>query len=255
MSKLGLQLLPSTSSRLRTFFQPILNQTPSFHLAYPAQCNSLLNPLKSSHQLNDPHNLHLLARRCCTYKSVYGLDMIHPGSSPADISLDLQHTLVKQYSNETRDKFSGFIPIQALQIRSMRGSGPGGQSVNKSNSKVEVRFNVQEADWIPLWIKKKFTENQKHRINKDNEFIISSEKTRTMLLNQADCMDRIRHYIREAELQATPPPPPSAEEVALSKKRERKANERRLLDKRVKAFSKGGRGALWCGKGGNVILK
>ena len=48
---------------------------------------------------------------------------------------------------------SGFIPTHALQFRFMRSSGPGGQSVNTSNTKVEVRFSLDEADWIPLWIK------------------------------------------------------------------------------------------------------
>lgn len=47
------------------------------------------------------------------------------------------------------DKFSGFIPLNNLQITYSRSSGPGGQHVNTVNTKVDVRFKLAEADWIP----------------------------------------------------------------------------------------------------------
>lgn len=177
------------------------------------------------------------------YKSAYSIDKIYPGSSPYDIANLVHHDYAKQYSVETREKFTGYIPSGALEIRWMRSSGPGGQSVNTSNSKVEVRFNVGQADWIPLWIKKQFVTDQKNRINKRNEFVISSEKTRTQLLNQADCMDRIRHYIRESEIRATPKEV-DPEEEELRSKRAAKANERRLLEKKQRSVTKSGRGPL-----------
>jgi len=178
-----------------------------------------------------------------TYKSAYSIDKIYPGCSPTDIANLIHHEYAKQYSVESRDKFTGYIPPEALTIKAMRSSGPGGQSVNTSNTKVEVRFNVEQAHWIPLWIKKQFISDQKHRINKRDEFVITSEKTRSQLLNQADCLDRIRHYIRESEVSATPKEIDPVEE-ALKKKREAKANERRLVDKKRNSLKKSGRGPL-----------
>lgn len=177
------------------------------------------------------------------FKSLYNIENIYPGCNASDVANLLHHEFAKKYSVEVREKFNGYIPDRALLIRAMRSGGPGGQSANTSNTKVEVRFNVEEADWIPLWIKKQFLIEQKHRINKRNEFIITSEKTRTQLLNQADCVDRIRHYIREAEAAATPKEV-DPEEEALAEKRKAKANERRLLEKRMKSYNSSMKGSV-----------
>ncbi|KEG02109.1 hypothetical protein YYE_02848 [Plasmodium vinckei vinckei] len=41
------------------------------------------------------------------------------------------------------------IPINKIQKTTTRSSGPGGQSVNKAETKVQLRFNVDTAEWIP----------------------------------------------------------------------------------------------------------
>eukprot|EP01036_Dinobryon_divergens_P050807 gene50807-68020_t len=42
-----------------------------------------------------------------------------------------------------------FIPLDKVDFNFARSSGPGGQNVNKLNTKAEIRFNVSTADWIP----------------------------------------------------------------------------------------------------------
>lgn len=44
--------------------------------------------------------------------------------------------------------FNGYIPIQELQITYSRSTGPGGQNVNKVNTKVDLRFQVASAKWL-----------------------------------------------------------------------------------------------------------
>ncbi|GCB81355.1 hypothetical protein scyTo_0023139, partial [Scyliorhinus torazame] len=41
------------------------------------------------------------------------------------------------------------IPADRLTVTYCRSSGPGGQNVNKVNTKAEVRFHVATADWLP----------------------------------------------------------------------------------------------------------
>jgi len=217
-----------------------MNPCPHFLRSFPRFSSSL----RSLPRLRPP--VCVLLPKCASsasFQSAYSIDKIYPGANARDIANLIHHEYAKQYSVEVREKFSGFIPPDALQFRYMRSSGPGGQSVNTSNSKVEVRFNLDEADWIPIWIKKQFMEDQKNRINKKNEFVITSEVTRTQLLNQADCMDRIRHYIREAEVKATPKEI-DPEEVERMKKSQAKANERRLVEKKRRSNTKSGRGTM-----------
>lgn len=51
--------------------------------------------------------------------------------------------------------FNGYIPIEKLTISYNRSSGPGGQHVNTTNTKVEIRFMVKDATWLPSEIRNK----------------------------------------------------------------------------------------------------
>ncbi|KAF8822706.1 hypothetical protein IE077_002942 [Cardiosporidium cionae] len=42
------------------------------------------------------------------------------------------------------------IPTHLITRKSTRASGPGGQSVNKADTKVQLSFNLGKAHWIPM---------------------------------------------------------------------------------------------------------
>ncbi|KAL3738029.1 hypothetical protein ACJRO7_019541 [Eucalyptus globulus] len=71
------------------------------------------------------------------------------------------------------------ITLDHVTVSFARSGGPGGQNVNKVNTKVDMRFNVNNAYWLSDRIRERIMQMEKNRINKDGEIVISSTKTRT----------------------------------------------------------------------------
>ncbi|KAJ3126444.1 hypothetical protein HK098_007496 [Nowakowskiella sp. JEL0407] len=78
--------------------------------------------------------------------------------------------------------------------------GPGGQNVNKVSTKVDLRFVLNEADWIPAEVKEKIREQQFNKINKKDELLITSDRHRTQLKNIEDCFAKLEQILSEAQV-------------------------------------------------------
>ncbi|KAG2378911.1 hypothetical protein C9374_008059 [Naegleria lovaniensis] len=97
-----------------------------------------------------------------------------------------------------RPIFDGHIPKEKLIITFSRSSGPGGQNVNKVNTKVDVRLPIDSADWIPDIVKERLKELYANKINKEGELIIQASSFRTQDQNMKDGIHRLKGYIAEA---------------------------------------------------------
>nr|AIW62597.1 peptidyl-tRNA hydrolase [Scytodes thoracica] len=172
-------------------------------------------------------NFNSSARFLDEFKSAYSLDRLHPQSS---LRIDQPKGATIKDS-----EFSGYIPVDDLIITYSRSSGPGGQHVNKVNTKCMVRFKINDAKWIPESVKPNLMKLHENSITKEGYFVVKSDKTRMQTLNLADCMDKIRCYVREA---AKPPPEVLPETLELMKKRQERAAAIRLRDKRQKSMIK-----------------
>ncbi|XP_041363616.1 peptidyl-tRNA hydrolase ICT1, mitochondrial-like [Gigantopelta aegis] len=167
------------------------------------------------------------------YKSQYSLDKLYPRCDES--AVDNTVKVGVGLKDEEKEPFSGIIPTDQLDIKYIRGSGPGGQNVNKVNTKVEVRFHVESASWIPKWIRERVLEMEPGRINKEGYLILTSEKTRKQFLNQADCMDKLRVILFAA---STLPKQLTDEEIALRDKRMAAAKKAVLRIKRNHSLKK-----------------
>lgn len=147
---------------------------------------------------------------------------------------------VLQTKKSTDEEFNGTIPIEDLQISYSRSSGPGGQNVNKVNSKVEIRFHVCSAKWIPDWIKAQLMEKESGRMTKDGYLVVSSEKTRKQILNQADCLAKLRTLIWESSVK---PHEPTAEELKKLQQRENREKAKVYCIKKHHSLKKSNRQA------------
>ncbi|KAG7325265.1 hypothetical protein KOW79_011581 [Hemibagrus wyckioides] len=145
-----------------------------------------------------------------------------------------QQLLAKHWDN-SQGGSPADIPVDKLKITYSRSSGPGGQHVNKVNTKAEVRFHVQTAEWIPEEVRKEILVKNKTRINKAGELIVTSEVSRSQQRNLDDCVQKISEIISESSQQ---PPEPSAEDIALRAKRLEKRNLERLKQKKIQSSTK-----------------
>ncbi|GJQ82277.1 hypothetical protein Trydic_g19475 [Trypoxylus dichotomus] len=156
------------------------------------------------------------------FKSAICLDNLYPNSS-------LKLTTPTKPETSIHEKFSGYIPIEKLQITYSRSTGPGGQNVNKVNTKVDLRFHLQSADWLHDDIKQKMTQKYYSKITKEGFIVFKSDVTRSQQLNLADCLEKLRCAIRECLYEK---PEPTEETLEKIRRRREAVAKARLSLKR-----------------------
>ncbi|KAJ8399727.1 hypothetical protein AAFF_G00408320 [Aldrovandia affinis] len=127
------------------------------------------------------------------------------------------------------------VPIDRLTVSYSRSGGPGGQNVNKVNTKAEIRFHVQTADWIPEEARNKILQTNKNRINKAGELLVTSEVSRSQHRNLEDCLQKISDIIAEASQK---PHEPTTEDIALRRARLEKRKREMLKQKKMNSALK-----------------
>ncbi|XP_054249904.1 peptidyl-tRNA hydrolase ICT1, mitochondrial [Indicator indicator] len=162
------------------------------------------------------------------YRSIYSLDKLYPPRQEDSRS-------TPQTQAATLD-----IPMDRLTVTYCRSSGPGGQNVNKVNSKAEVRFHLASADWIPEATREKMALMHRNKINRAGELIVNSEESRYQMRNLAICLEKIRTMVTEA---TEKPKVVSKETTEKLIERVEKMNRERLRQKKIHSSIKQSRKA------------
>ncbi|MBN2805125.1 MAG: aminoacyl-tRNA hydrolase [Prolixibacteraceae bacterium] len=77
-----------------------------------------------------------------------------------------------------------------MQFSTSRSSGPGGQHVNKVNSKVELRFHIGNSMQLSDTEKQRIRMKLANRINGNDELVLISQNERSMLQNKTAAIDK-----------------------------------------------------------------
>jgi ribosome-associated protein len=121
------------------------------------------------------------------------------------------------------------IPARELSERFSRSSGPGGQSVNTADSRVELSFDVASSPVLPDWARRRAMDRLAGRLAQ-GVLTVASSGERSQLVNRQEARARLAALLREA---VAPPP-----RTRVPTKPSRAARERRLEDKRRRSQTK-----------------
>ncbi|WP_416563170.1 alternative ribosome rescue aminoacyl-tRNA hydrolase ArfB [Nocardia testacea] len=127
------------------------------------------------------------------------------------------------------------IPAAELRERFSRSSGPGGQHVNTTDSRVELSFDLAYSPSVPESLRTRMLGRLATRLV-DGVLTIAASEHRAQLQNRAAARERLAALLRDA---AAPPPP-----VRRATKPSRGAKERRIAAKKRRGITKRNRRAF-----------
>lgn len=84
------------------------------------------------------------------------------------------------------------------QFSASRSSGPGGQNVNKVNSQVTLRFDVQRSELLEEEEKKIFLQKLGSYISSEGILILNAQSQRSQLQNKEEVISKFRRLIEKA---------------------------------------------------------
>jgi ribosome-associated protein len=124
------------------------------------------------------------------------------------------------------------IPAAELIFTFARSAGPGGQNVNKVNTKAVLRWRVVDTPSLPPAVRARFLAKYGNRVNADGELVLASDEHREQGRNLTACREKLRTMIAAV---LTPP------RRRIKTRPSRGAVERRIESKQRQSEKKQGR--------------
>jgi ribosome-associated protein len=124
------------------------------------------------------------------------------------------------------------IPAEELAFTFARSAGPGGQNVNKVNTKAVLRWPVAASSSLPPAVRGRFLAKYGNRVNNEGELVLTCDEHREQGRNLTTCREKLRTMIVAV---LTPP------RRRIKTRPSRGAVERRIKAKQRQSEKKEGR--------------
>lgn len=89
------------------------------------------------------------------------------------------------------------VPLKELKFTYSRSQGPGGQNVNKVNTKATLRWSISSNRTLPFAVRARFADRYRHRITSEGDLLLTSQRFRDRGRNVADCLEKLRKLIAD----------------------------------------------------------
>lgn len=121
------------------------------------------------------------------------------------------------------------IPAAELQFKTSRSGGPGGQNVNKLETRVEVLFDVANSPSIPNQIRQRLLNNLTSQLDSSGVLHVVAQDTRSQWRNKQLAIERLTDLIKSAMI---------VRKKRIATKSTHMAREIRLRTKKVRSQTK-----------------
>jgi ribosome-associated protein len=124
------------------------------------------------------------------------------------------------------------IPEWELEFSYARSSGPGGQNVNKVNSKAVLRWNPSTSRAMDEQARARLLSKLGHRLSEDGCLVIASDRFRDQPRNREDCLEKLRELVAQALFE--PKKRKKTKQSFSSRKRDERSKRRHSEKKKLR---------------------
>ena len=114
------------------------------------------------------------------------------------------------------------IPLREFEFTYSRSGGPGGQNVNKLNTKALLRWRVTTSPSLPEPVLRRLAAKHPRRITSGGDLLIVSQRFRDAGRNTADCLEKLRRMLVEAAKPVRPRKPTRPTQASVRRRIEHK---------------------------------
>src|SRR5262245_47830263 len=112
--------------------------------------------------------------------------------------MEMLKNIRKKMSDDVRLNNGLVIPAHEIEVSASKAGGPGGQHVNKTMSKITVRWNVKNTHILSAEQKERVLEKLASRLTAEGDLLVHNSESRSQAHNKEAALKNLAHAINKA---------------------------------------------------------